>query len=204
MRSQNLRSETKNNFRGLNKTPGQSDTNNVSQPASATQEYLKNAVMTASSEQLQLMLIDGAIRFALKGRQAIESGDFEGMFQALDRAQKIVLQISLGLQEEQNPAIVKQMKSLHNFIYRRLVDAHFHRDVAAVDDAVQILRHQRDTWVIIAEKVATAGTTQPDTAATRQARVAPATSPVAQPAAQRPSRFVQNSPGSESTLSVEG
>ncbi|MBL8880313.1 MAG: flagellar protein FliS, partial [Phycisphaerales bacterium] len=53
---------------------------------SAATQYLKNAVMTASHEQLQLMLIDGAIRFALKGREAIEGRDIEGMFNALDRS----------------------------------------------------------------------------------------------------------------------
>ena len=37
--------------------------------------YLRNAVMTASPEQLHLMLYDGAIRFSLQARDAIEARD---------------------------------------------------------------------------------------------------------------------------------
>lgn len=156
--------------------------------------------MTASHEQLQLMLIDGAIRFALKGREAIEARDFEGMFTALDRAQKIVAQIGAGLQEDKNPALVKQMKSLYNFVYRRLVDAHFQRDVAAVDEAVQILRHQRETWKIIADKVAAiAG--KPIV----NASIGGAAQPTAAPHSSPPSGFrADKSESAGSMLSLEG
>ncbi|UCG17857.1 MAG: flagellar protein FliS, partial [Phycisphaerales bacterium] len=40
--------------------------------------YLRNAVMTATPEQLHLMLYDGAIRFTLQARDAIEARDYEG------------------------------------------------------------------------------------------------------------------------------
>jgi flagellin-specific chaperone FliS len=36
----------------------------------ASGEYLRNAVMTASPEQLQMMLYDGATRFARQARDA--------------------------------------------------------------------------------------------------------------------------------------
>ena len=55
----------------------------------ASQEYLKNTVMTASPEQLQLMLYDGAIRFATRGRDALSRKDYEGAYNSLERAQRI-------------------------------------------------------------------------------------------------------------------
>jgi flagellin-specific chaperone FliS len=55
---------------------------------SGPQEYLRNAVLTASPEQLQVMLIDGAIRFTLAGRSAIELGDREAAHNALERARR--------------------------------------------------------------------------------------------------------------------
>jgi flagellar biosynthetic protein FliS len=39
--------------------------------------YLRDAVLTATPEQLQLMLYDGCIRFALQARDAIEKTDYE-------------------------------------------------------------------------------------------------------------------------------
>lgn len=113
--------------------------------------------MTASPEQLQLMLIDGAIRFATQGRMAIERKDIEGTFNAIDRAQQIVLQLGNGMQRDANPELVDQMLAIFDFIYRRLIDANVYRDVAAVDDAIRILRHQRATWQMIIEKVAKQG-----------------------------------------------
>lgn len=120
----------------------------------ASQEYLKNAVMTASPEQLHLMLIDGAIRFTLRGREATARKDIEGAFNAFERAQRIVLQMDAGLQRDVNPSLVDQMASLYNFVYRRLIDANIHRDTHAADEALKILKHQRQSWVLLIEKLA--------------------------------------------------
>ncbi len=129
-------------------------------PAQASQEYLKNAVMTAPPEQLQLMLLDGGVRFTLKGIDALKAGDWEGMFNAFDRAQRIVLELNNGLRREVNPELVDQMAALYDFIYRRLIDANLHRDLKAAEDAPRILRHQRETWALLIEKLTREG--QPD------------------------------------------
>lgn len=120
----------------------------------ASYEYLKNAVLTAPPEQLQLMLYDGAIRFVTHGRDALAKQDYEGAFNGFDRAQRIVLQLNAGLKREVNPELVDQIASLYDFVFRRLVDANSERDVSAADDALQVLRHMRETWVLLLDKVA--------------------------------------------------
>lgn len=125
----------------------------MSPNASPSQEYLKNAVMTATPERLQLMLYDGAIRFTTKGLGAMQAKDREGAFNALERAQRIVLELGNGLRREVNPELADQMAALYTFIYRRLVDANVHQDEQAVDDALRILRHQRETWVLLMKKL---------------------------------------------------
>jgi flagellar protein FliS len=122
-----------------------------------SRQYLRNAVLTATPEQLQLMLFDGAIRNATRGQEAMAAKDIEGMFNALDRAQRIMLQLSAGLRREANPQLVDQMTALNDFVYRRLVHANMKRDAQAVDDALRILRHQRETWVLLMEKAKQAG-----------------------------------------------
>ena len=124
-------------------------------------EYLRNAAHTASSEQLQLMLIDGAVRFSLRGRDAIAAQDVEGAFNALDRAQRIVLQMSAGLCRDVNPAIVDPMIAVLQFVYRRLIDANVRRDLQAVDDALRILRDHREAWLALMEKVASVAAAAP-------------------------------------------
>lgn len=119
----------------------------------ASSEYLRNAVLSASPEQLTLMLYDGAIRFALQARDAMSRGDVETMCEKLIRAQKIVLELRNGLRPEVNPTLCDQMGGLYDFIYNRLVDANLKRSVSLIDEAVKILRHQRETWQLLMDKV---------------------------------------------------
>jgi len=105
--------------------------------------YLRDAVLTATPEQLQLMLYDGAIRQAMQGRDAIERKDYEASFLRLTRAQNILLEMQAGLNYEVNRPLCERMASIYNFIYRKLIDANVPRKVADVDDALKVLRVER-------------------------------------------------------------
>ncbi len=118
-----------------------------------SQVYLKSAVMSASGEQLQLMLIDGAIRFSHRALEAIAEKDIEKSHFALERAQRIVLQLAAGLQRDVNPELVDQMTALFEFIHSRLVEANITRQTSHIDDALKILNHQRETWALLIDKI---------------------------------------------------
>ena len=119
-----------------------------------TQEYLKTKVMTASPEMLTLMLWDGAIRFAEQGKEAILKKDIEGSYKALLRAQRIMTELTTGLRPSVDKDLCGKLGALYNFIYRRLVDANLSKNGALVDDALEIMRHQRETWVMVMDKLA--------------------------------------------------
>lgn len=115
--------------------------------------YLRDAVMTATPEQLQLMLYDGAIRMALQARDAIEQRDFETSFNKLTRAQNIILEMQNGLNYEVNRPLCERVAAIYNFIYRKLIDANVGRNVNDIDDALKVLRVERETWQILVDKV---------------------------------------------------
>ena len=121
--------------------------------ATAPNPYLRDAVLSASPEQLQLMLYDGAIRFALQGRDALLKKDYETGYLRLTRAQNIVIEMLNGLNYEVNAELCQRMASIYNFIYRKLVDACVHRNTVEVDDAVRVLRMERETWQMLVDKV---------------------------------------------------
>lgn len=160
----------------LDRTQERTDTPNMSVTRNDSQRYVRATVMTASPEQLQVMLLDGAIRFALRGREALQRKDLEGAFVALERAQRIAIALGDGLNRDAAPKIVDQMRSVYSFVYRRLVDANRKRDTNAIDDAIRVLRHQRDTWSLIVEKVRAevAPSAAPDPAHADQPGAAPA------------------------------
>jgi len=118
--------------------------------------YLRDAVLTATPEQLQLMLYDGAIRFALQGRDALKIKDYALAHEKLSRAQAIILEMLNGLNYEVNRELCERVASVYNFLHRKLIDASVNRDAGAVDDAVRVLGIERETWQILVDKVARA------------------------------------------------
>lgn len=123
----------------------------------APNEYLRNAVLTATPEQLHLMLYDGAIRFCRKAKDALAARDFETSCESLLRAQQIVLELTAGLRAEVNPELCSRMAALYQFIYRCLVEANMQRIPGPIDDALKILEHQRETWRLVIKKLRSEG-----------------------------------------------
>jgi flagellar secretion chaperone FliS len=116
-------------------------------------EYLKTKVMTASPEQLQLMLYDGAIRFCEQARGAIEAKEIEKSHNLIMRAENIVMELCNGMKSDVAPDICANMKRLYLFCYERLIDANMKKNSDALDEALRILRHMRETWMLLMEKL---------------------------------------------------
>lgn len=119
----------------------------------ATQNYLRTRVMTATPEQLQMMLFDGAIRFAEMGRSAIVKKDWEGTYHNLSRAQKIIAELNKGLRHDIDPVLCGKLAALYNYIFKQLVEANLHHTLSALDDALNLLRYQRETWGLLMGKL---------------------------------------------------
>lgn len=126
--------------------------------------YLRDSVLTATPEQLQLMLYDGAIRYALQARDALEQKDFETAYVKLTRAQNIILEMQSGLRFDVNQELCERVASIYSFLYRTLVSACTERDVKAIDDALRVLRIERETWQLLVDKVNKARRTMDDDA----------------------------------------
>jgi flagellar protein FliS len=119
----------------------------------APNSYLRDAILTATPEQLQLMLYDGAIRFARQGRDALVAKDYETSFERLSRAQAVVSEMETGLRHEINPDLCDRMAAVYRFIYRKLVDGSVNRDPSHVADALKVLQIERETWAMLIDKV---------------------------------------------------
>jgi flagellar protein FliS len=119
----------------------------------AAQNYLRTRVLTATPEQLQMMLYDGAIRFAEQARAALGAGDYERSYQMISRVQKILTEMTCGLKYDVLPELCEKLAALYNYVYRRLVDANVGHDVAAIDEALTLLKYQRETWALLLDQL---------------------------------------------------
>src|SRR5215510_5188733 len=98
--------------------------------------YLRTKVLTATPEQLQLMLYDGAIRFSEQAKAALVKNDYEGCYNGVSRAQKIIAELSSSLKHDVSPDLCAKLAGLYNFVYRKLIEANIEHNVEALDEAL--------------------------------------------------------------------
>ena len=106
--------------------------------------YKNQQIMTASPEELTLMLYNGAIRFVGESLASIDAGDLMRAHNAVIRAQNIVREFmaTLDMQYE----ISKNLYSLYDYIEFRLVQGNIKKDPVQLQEARDMLTELRDTW----------------------------------------------------------
>jgi len=115
--------------------------------------YLKMKVFTASREELQMMLYEGAIRFCRQAKQKINDGDFESSYHLIHRAEQIVLELLRGLRPEVTPDVCAKLRGIYHFLYQRLFEANVTHDIAALDDCIRVFTVQKETWQELMNKL---------------------------------------------------
>ena len=131
-----------------------------------TNQYLANTVLSASPEQLLLLLYDGAGRFLAQAIQAIEVGQVDKRAYFINKASAIVSEFAATLDRSQAPALAEDLTALYGYMLRRMMQANLKNDVALLDEVEALLIELREAWAGI----------QPG-AATPQAPAAPAATP---------------------------
>jgi flagellar protein FliS len=116
--------------------------------------YLRTKVMTASPAELRLMLLDGAIKFALQAREGLEAKDYEKSFNGFTSCRNIILELVNGIRPEHDPELAETVRSLYMFIYSELVQASFDKDIPRLAKAIELIEYERETWTKLMDKLA--------------------------------------------------
>jgi flagellar protein FliS len=117
------------------------------------QNYLRTRVMTATPEQLQMMLFDGALRFGEQAKLALEKKNYEDSYNNISRVQKILTELSCTLKHDLAPELCKKLSALYAYAYRKLIEANVDHKVESLDEALNILRYQRETWGMLLDQL---------------------------------------------------
>ena len=116
-------------------------------------EYLETRVMTAAPQELHMMVVDGAIRFATQAQESFGDDDFESAHLSLCRSREFVAELIAGLDTERKDDVVEKLRGVFGIVYRSLNDAELERDVEKVRAALRILHVHRDTWRQLTEQL---------------------------------------------------
>lgn len=110
--------------------------------------YLKTKVLTASREELRLMLIDGAIKFAYQALNGLDENDHEQVYMGFSQCRDIVLELLNTIKPEHAPEIARSMQELYTFMYGQLLKASINKDAGMLREVISLLEYDRETWVL--------------------------------------------------------
>lgn len=111
-----------------------------------TNQYRENQIMTASQEQIMIMLYDGAIRFC---RQALAASETKNIAEKLGRIAKvfaIVTEFSNSLNHEIGGMIAEDLDGLYQFMLRELNKARTDTTGEHLRTVEKLLVDLRLTW----------------------------------------------------------
>ncbi|HEY8666574.1 MAG TPA: flagellar export chaperone FliS [Tepidisphaeraceae bacterium] len=113
------------------------------------QQYLRTKVLTATPEQLQLMLYDGAIRFGEQAKIALQQKNYEETYNLISRVQKIIAEMSCTLKHDVYPELCGKLAALYTYAYKKLIEANIDHKMESLEEALGILKYQRETWALL-------------------------------------------------------
>jgi flagellar secretion chaperone FliS len=117
-------------------------------PYARPQAYREASVMTASPEQLVVMLYDGAGRFLRQAEAAMVEGAWQHAGERLSRAEAIIDELLATLDMDAGE-IAERLQAIYVFCKSRLIEARRERDPERVQQVVRLLANLRDAWVRI-------------------------------------------------------
>lgn len=117
----------------------------------AANAYKRQQIMTASPEELTLMLYNGAIRFVTESILAIDQGNVQLAHDKNMRAQKIMREFMVTMDMKQ--PLSKDWLRIDEYILHCLVQGNIKKEKSQLEEAKRLLTEFRDAWVQIIKQV---------------------------------------------------
>jgi flagellar protein FliS len=120
-------------------------------PYARPQAYRDSAVLTASPEQLVVMLYDGAVRFLRQAEIAMSEGAYLHSYEKLARGEAIIDELLATLNMDTGE-IADRLQSIYVFCKKTLIEARLQRSPEKIGHVVELLGSLREAWVKLAEQ----------------------------------------------------
>ncbi len=119
--------------------------------AASQQAYRQGAVLSATREELVVMLYDGARRFLRQAAVAMRNGEVERGHNTLRRAELIIGHLDATLDFDQG-LVAERLHAIYMFCLEQLSRSRFTQDADMLDDVSELLGDLRDAWGRIAQE----------------------------------------------------
>lgn len=115
----------------------------------AFRTYKQQGVLTANPLELVVMLYDGGIKQLKIASIAIEEKEYEQANNAMQKAQRIIMELMNSL--DLRFPIAKELMMLYEFMMREISSANAAKDTERVGDIIQLLNELKDAWLQLAK-----------------------------------------------------
>ena len=113
--------------------------------------YLRSQVMSASPAELRLLLLDGAIKFALQGKQGLIDKNYEQSFEGISQCRAIITELAVGVNRKADPDLCDRVTSVFMFMFGELTEANLEKDPDRIQRVIELLEFERETWRLAME-----------------------------------------------------
>jgi flagellar protein FliS len=122
-------------------------------PYASPQAYRNSAVLTATPEQLVVMLYDGAVRFLRQAEVAMREGAWLHSFEKLGRGEDIIDELLATLNMDAGE-ISERLQAIYVFCKKTLIEARIQRESTKIGQVAALLANLREAWAKLAEQAA--------------------------------------------------
>lgn len=122
-------------------------------PYASPQAYRDSAVLTASPEQLVVMLYDGAVRFLRQAEVAMKEGAWLHSFEKLSRGEAIIDELLATLNMDVGE-MSERLQAIYVFLKKTLIEGRIQRNAEKIGQVVALLVSLREAWAKLAEQAA--------------------------------------------------
>jgi flagellar protein FliS len=147
---------------GIKKSVAQNEKGTEQTTVIKKNDYIEKAIETATPAKLVEMLYTGAINFLAQAKNAIEINDMALANDKLVRVQDIIMELNISLDMEKGGEISTNLRSLYNYMYKRLLDANMKKDLKIIDEVSEYIKDLRDTWIEAMKKEGSLAEKLPD------------------------------------------
>lgn len=113
--------------------------------------YKNNSINYASKDQLLLMIVDGAVKFAKRAELAIQEKDIMKAHENLIKTQDIFIELMASLDRNAGEW-AEQLYKVYQFIYDKLVETNIKKELKTLQEVIPLIVDVRDLWYETYEK----------------------------------------------------
>ena len=110
------------------------------------QAYANTQIQTASSVQVIVLLYDGAISSMRLAQEGMSTMNFQDKSRFLDRALRVVGELSASLNMEEGGGIAKDLRRMYEYIQFELTQANLKNEPLRLEGPIRCLSVIREAW----------------------------------------------------------